>query len=108
QAVQALLKPDADEEVQTHLKAATSKLLAAREVLYSVNIHLLDVWHLDESKLDVPFPAAIAAGTACNLMTTGRALERLKEVYPERVQQLRAKLDEAVQPPVLEVIGGIY
>lgn len=108
QAVQALLKPDAHDDVRLHLKEAAAKLLAAREVLYSVNIHLLDVWQLDESKLDAPFPAAIHEGTACNLMTTGRALESLAAQYPERVQELRAKLDEAIQPPTLEVIGGIY
>jgi hypothetical protein len=106
--VKALLKPDAAKEVEDHLRNAAAKLLSAREVLYSVAIHLLDVWHLTEEKLDALPPAALAAGTALNLMATGQTLERLAEQYPERVAELRAKLDEAIQPPMLEVIGGVY
>lgn len=108
EGVKALLRPDAGVEVETHLKNAAAKLLAAREVLYSVNIHLLDVWHLTENKLDTLPPAALAAGTALNLMATGRTLERLAAEHPERAAELKAKLDEAIQPAVLEVIGGVY
>jgi hypothetical protein len=108
EGVKALLKPDNAKEVEEHLRNAAAKLLSAREVLYSVSIHLLDVWHLTEDRLDAPPPAALAAGTALNLMATGRTLERLAEQYPERAAELRAKLDEAIQPPVLEVIGGVY
>jgi hypothetical protein len=104
-AVQALLKPDSAEEVETHLRSAAARLLSAREVLYAVNIHLLDVWRLDEERPDVPPPAAIGAGSPLNVMATGRALERLGKVH---AQELRANLDEAIQPPVLEVIGGVY
>ncbi|HVK08578.1 MAG TPA: hypothetical protein VM597_07350 [Gemmataceae bacterium] len=106
--VLALTKPDAGTEVTDHLKAAAAKLLAAREVLYAVNIHLLDVWQLAEDKHDVPAPAALAQGSPLNVMATGRTLERLAEQSPDRAAELRAKLDEAVQPPVLEVIGGVY
>ena len=108
EAVKSLLRPDAAEDVATHLKSAAARLLSAREVLYSVNIHLLDVWRLDEDKRDVPTPAALAAGSPLNVMATGRALERLAEHAPERAADLRAKLDEAIQPPVVEVIGGVY
>jgi hypothetical protein len=108
EAAKALLKPDGASEVETHLKNAAAKLLSAREVLYSVNIHLLDVWHLTESKLDAPPPDALQAGTPLNLMATGRTLERLAEQYPDRAAELRSKLDEAIQPPVLEIIGGVY
>ena len=108
EGVKALLKPDAADEVEAHLKNAAAKLLSAREVLYSVSIHLLDVWHLTDDKLDAPPPAALQAGTALNLMATGRTLERLAEQHPERVAELKAKLDEAIQPAVLEVIGGVY
>src|SRR5262249_22408175 len=58
-------------------------------------------------RLDIQPPAALSAGSPLNLMVTGRALERLKEQHPQRVAELRAKLDEAIQPPVLEVIGGV-
>jgi hypothetical protein len=106
-AVVALLRPDGADAVETHLRDAAAKLQSAREVLYSGNIHLLDVWHLAEDRLDAPPPAALAAGTTLNLMATGRALERLAEQQPDRVAELRAKLDEAIQPPVLEVVGGV-
>jgi alpha-mannosidase len=108
EAAKALLKPDAGEQVEVHLRSAAARLLSAREVLYAVNIHLLDVWRLDEDRLDEPAPAALAAGTALNVMATGRALERLTEQSPDRVKQLHVKLDEAIQPPVLEIIGGVY
>ncbi len=108
EAVKALLRPEAAGDVETHLQNAAAKLLAAREVLYSVNIHLLDIWQLSEDKLDVAPPAALAAGSPLNVMATGRSLERLVEQYPERAAELRAKLDEAIQPPILEIIGGVY
>jgi hypothetical protein len=108
EGVKALLKPDAHEEVETHLREAAAKLLSAREVLYSVNIHLLDVWHLTEDKLDAAPPAAFNVGTPLNLMAAGRTLERLAEQVPERVTEIRAKLDEAIQPAILEIIGGVY
>jgi hypothetical protein len=108
EAVQALLDSSAGERAEAHLRGAAAKLLAAREVLYSVNIHLLDVWRLAEDRLDLAPPAALSAGSPLNLMVTGRALERLKEQNPERIAELRAKLDEAIQPPVLEIVGGVY
>src|SRR5262245_11973709 len=107
-AVKALLMPDGAKEAEARLQSAAGKLLSAREVLYAVNIHLLDVWHLTEDRLDVAPPAALAAGTPLNLMATGRALERLAEQHPDRAADLRAKLDEAIQPAILEVIGGVY
>ncbi len=99
--------PEAERGEQA-LRNAAGKLLSAREVLYSVNIHLLDVWHLTEDKLDSPLPAALAAGTPLNVMATGRTLERLAEQFPERANELKSKLDEAIQPAILEFIGGTY
>src|SRR5262245_2675882 len=107
-AVKALLATDGGNEVEAKLKSAAGRLLSAREVLYAVNIHLLDVWHLADDRVDAAPPAALATGTPLNLMTTGRALERLAEQQAERAAELRAKLDEAIQPPILEVIGGVY
>jgi hypothetical protein len=108
EAARSLLRPDSASEVESHLRNAAAKLLSAREVLYSVNIHLLDVWQLAEDRLDAKPPAALAAGSPLNLMATGRALEQLAEQYPDRATELRAKLDEAIQPAVLEIIGGVY
>ena len=106
EAVKALLIPDGDAD--PHLRNAAAKLKAAREALHSANIHLLDVWHLTEDRLDATPPAALAIGSPLNVMATGRALERLAELVPARAAELRAKLDVAVQPPVLEIIGGVY
>jgi hypothetical protein len=108
EAAKTLLKPDGEQERENHLRSAAAKLLAAREVLYAVNIHLIDVWQLTEDKLDASPPAALQMGSPLNLMATGRTLERLKEQYPERAAELKAKLDEAIQPPVLEIVGGVY
>lgn len=108
EAVQALLKPDGAEAVENHLRDAAAKLLSAREVLYAVNIHLLDVWLLSEDRVDVAPPAALSVSSPLNLMAMGRALERLVQQSPERARELRVKLDEAIQPPVLEIIGGVY
>jgi hypothetical protein len=108
QAIRGLLNPEAQEEVKSHLQAAAGKLLAAREILYSMSIYLLDIWRLDEAKLDAPPPGALQRQLPLNLMTTGHALERLAESQPERIQELRDRLDEAIQPPLLEIIGGIY
>ena len=47
EAVKALLRPEAASEVEAHLQNAAAKLLSAREVLYSVDIHLLDIWQLE-------------------------------------------------------------
>lgn len=107
-ALQALLKPDGAAEVDEHLRLAAGKLLSAREVLYAVNIHLLDVWNLTEDNLDGPVPAGLSLGNPLNVMATGRALERLAEQFPDRANELRAKFDESIQPPILEVIGGTY
>jgi hypothetical protein len=106
EAAKALLSSDGGAD--THLQNAAAKLLSAREVLYAVSIHLLDIWHLTEDRLDVSPPAALAAGNPLNIMATGRALERLVEQHADRAAELRAKLDEAVQPPVVEIVGGVY
>ena len=42
---------------RTHLRNAAQKLLSAREVLYPVTIHLLDLMVVDERDLGQPWPA---------------------------------------------------
>jgi hypothetical protein len=48
-AVTAISDPDPD-AVRRHLKSAADRLLSAREILYPVTIHLLDLVLLDEKK----------------------------------------------------------
>ena len=108
QAIQSILDNAGADLIDGHLRSAATKLLAAREVLYSVNIHLLDIWDLREFSLDSPPPTGFRTGNPLSLMMTARTAERLAEEQPALLGEIRAKLDEAIQPPALEVIGGIY
>jgi hypothetical protein len=107
QAATALLTPETASAAEEHLREAAAKLLQAREVLYSVNIHLLDLWRLSEENLAADFPSAIDKGVPINLFADGRTLELLAERQPEKTARLRDRMKEEIQPPVLEVIGGI-
>ncbi|MCE9534058.1 MAG: hypothetical protein K8T89_23515 [Planctomycetes bacterium] len=107
QAIAALLVAN-DEECQTHLSAAAGRLLAAREVLYPIAVHVLDILMLDAKKLDAPLPAAFERGFPLNILATGQILERLATEQPDRVQLLKEKLNPDTQPPILEIGGGHY
>jgi hypothetical protein len=87
-----------------HLEAAANRLLTAREVLYPVAIHLLDLAVLDERKPDAPWPASFALGLPVNLVASGAALEALKREHPERLAALR----ERIAADQAEVCGGCY
>ena len=86
------------------LKAAATKLLSAREVLYPVAIHLLDVSFLDESTMAVGWPAGFDLGVPINFIGATATLEKLAEHAPKRFAQLKA----AVQNETAEVCGGSY
>ena len=108
QAIAALLRPDGASESEEHLKQAAGRLLSAREVLYPIAVHVLDIALLDGKKLDVPLPAAFDRGFPLNLMVTGQALEKLAAEFPERVRVLQEKLNPDLQPAALEITGGVY
>jgi hypothetical protein len=107
-AIAALLRPDGDEEVQQALREAAGRLLAAREVLYAIAVHVLDIAMVDAKKLDAPLPAAFERGFPLNLLATGQALEKLAAEQPERLQALKDRLNPELQPPKLEIAGGVY
>ena len=107
-ALQAMLTPDGDEACQGHLKDAAQRLQAAREVLYPIAVHVLDMVRLDEKRLDAPLPPAFDHGVPLNLLATGQVLERLAAEQPERTALLREKLNVDIQPPLLALGGGIY
>jgi hypothetical protein len=86
------------------LESAATKLVAAREVLYPVTIHLLDVHLLDPQHESVPWTAALGHGVAVNLIACTRILETLGEHRPTDVETLRS----AVQAGQAEVCGGPY
>src|SRR5262249_34968216 len=88
---------------RTHLKAAAGLLVTAREVLYPVTIHLLDVFLLDEQRLERPWPASFDRGLPLNVIASAAALEKLGQ-QPERLALLR----ERIACDLAEVCGGSY
>jgi hypothetical protein len=103
QAAVAALAGDPD-AVCRHLRSAAERLQTAREVLYPVTIHLLDLCLLDASRLAEPFPAAFDKGMPLNLVAASALLERLGHESPQRLAALR----ERVASDLVEVCGGPY
>jgi hypothetical protein len=93
--------PDA---CRRHLQSAADRLQAAREVLYPVTIHALDILLLEEKRLDAPFPAAVERGYPLNVVASASLLEKLREACPEQLDWLREK----VAAEMVEVCGGSY
>lgn len=102
-AVAALSDPDA-EASRRHLQSAADRLLAAREVLYPVTLHLLDVCLLDGDHLRDPWPNSFAKGLPLNFVACAALIERLAKEEPERLAALR----ERVGSESAEVCGGAY
>ncbi len=103
QALTALDDPDPD-AFRRHLQAAADRLLSAREVLYPVTVHILDLAILEESRIGDPLPAAVERGMPVNLVAAAAVLEKLGREQPERLAGLR----ERVQAEQVEVCGGTY
>ncbi len=102
QAIAALHGPDADAPRRS-LQAAAERLLAAREVLYPVTIHLLDFLLLDDKNL-ATWPASFEKGLALNVIGCAAVLEHLAKEQPERLAALRERLAGGLA----EIIGGSY
>ena len=102
-ALAALTGPDADES-RRHLQTAADRLLLAREVLYPVTMHVVDLLLLDPDKLDAPWPAAFERGSPLNVIACASLLERLGREQPDRLAALR----EHVERDAAEVCGGPY
>lgn len=86
------------------LESAANNLLYGREVLYPSSLYLVDLLLLDEAHLAAPWPASFDLGTPLSILTTGAALERLAREHPDRLTQLR----ERVQGDFVEVCVGGY
>ncbi len=86
------------------LVSAVSKMLSAREVLYPVAIHLLDVSFMDAGSHEQASPAALELGVPTNLICDAHSLEVLAEKAPARFAELR----DAVQSERAEVLCGGY
>lgn len=108
QAIAAVLRPDGEEEFRQHIQQAAGRLLSAREVLYPIAVHVLDILMLDEKGLDAPLPAAFARGLPLNVVATGQVLEKLAAEQPEKARAIREKLHPDIDPRPLEICGGHY
>src|SRR5260370_8027124 len=83
QAIAALGDPDADAS-RRHLRAAAERLLAAREVLYAVTIHLLDFLLLDENHLSA-WPPSFDKGMPLTVTACPPLPERPPQHGPQRL-----------------------
>jgi hypothetical protein len=102
-AVAALGEADA-EASRRHLQSAAEKLLAAREVLYPVTLHLLDLYLLEDERLGQLWPHSFERGLPLNIVACSALLERLAKEQPERLAKLRQRLESESA----EVCGGSY
>ncbi len=96
--------PPAPTEWREPLRAAAGRLLSAREVLYPVAIHLLDVRFLDDSTMAMAEAAGFDLGVVTNFIAATSTLEKLAEQAPLRF----ASLKSSVQNDLAEVCGGSY
>jgi hypothetical protein len=103
EALAALDDPD-PEAYRRPLQAAADRLLSARQILYPVTIHVLDMSLLDAEKLGQPLPAAMHRGLPVNVVASAALLEKLGKDQPDRLAALR----ECVVNDRVEVCGGGY
>jgi hypothetical protein len=102
-AVSALDDPDSN-AVRRHLKSAAERLLAAREILYPVTIHLLDLVLADETKNDDWWSPNLNSSLALGLITSSRFLENLRREHPDKLASIR----ERFQVEEVDICGGSY
>jgi hypothetical protein len=93
-----------NDAVRRALQSAADRLMSAREVLYPVSMHLVDLCLPDENQLAQPWPASLTGGLPCNVIACAALLERLSREQPEKFALLR----ERVAADHAEVIGGPY
>lgn len=93
-----------EEQWLHHLQKAAQLLLTAREVLYPVTIHWLDLHVLTADSFAKPWPAALELGMPTNLVVSSSLLEALGREQPDKLAVLRAQLEK----DLVEVCGGSY
>jgi hypothetical protein len=104
QELQQAAAADSAETARSPLESAAQRLLTAREVLYPVSVHLLDLHLLTDDNLDQPFPASFDRDVPLNLVASASRLERLATSQPERMAKLRTRLAAGT----VEACGGCY
>jgi hypothetical protein len=102
-AVAALSESDSEAPCR-HLQSAADHLLTAREALYPVTLHLIDLCLLDDAHLAEPWPAAFDKEMPLNFIACSALIERLAREQPVRLETLRRRLGD----DKAEVCGGSY
>ncbi len=104
QAIQALLNGPDVETCRKHLEAAAQRLLTAREVLYPVTIHLIDLVLLNAQTIQDGLPASLHKGVPANVVASGLMLEALGNAKPDMLDLLKRRASEGTA----EICGGCY
>src|SRR5262249_46964202 len=104
QAAAALADPGAGQPWEEHLRSAAQRLLSAREVLYPVTIHLLDLRLLTEENAGETLPEPGAHEAPFNVIAPAAVLERLAQARPSHLGWRR----ERIAAEAAEVCGGCY
>lgn len=86
------------------LRSAAEKLLSAREVLYPVAIHLIDLFLPNDESARGRWPATYANEFAMNIVLTGAQLQEMATQQPERLAELASRF----QNEQVEVCGGSF
>ncbi len=107
-AVAAVAVPERRAEAIGHLEAAAGKLQSARDVLYSSQMHVLDLTLVDEAQLDADWPLGLRLGQPHNVLGSAYVLERLRQQAPQRYEELARHTRTDGPPPNVEIIGAIY
>jgi hypothetical protein len=105
QDVQAAVTNLSDTDPEAYrrsLQSAADRLQTAREVLYPVSIHLLDICLLDERQPGRSLPVSLEMGIPCNAIGTAAVLQKLAE----EDQASLALLRERLRDDRAEVCGG--
>ena len=86
---------------ERRLQSAATRLLSAREMLYPVTIHLLDIRLVDDRQ-PKHWPGHLKFGQPTNVIASASALEKLQRECPEHF----ASLAERAKTGLAEICGG--
>jgi hypothetical protein len=105
-ALDAARSAERTREVRQHLKTATEKLSAARQVLNTNTLRLIDFVIPGRDSLDAPWPASLHAGLPLAVIASGECLVELAERHPERFAELKAKVHPDL-PSAVDLCVGV-
>ncbi len=94
-------------DMRKHLKEAVEKLTAARRVLNTNDVKLIDLFLPTAEPTGSPWPASLSAGLPLSVLAPAEWLEQLAERHPERFAELKAKILPDL-PSVVDLCVGAY